>query len=53
MDELKVKAAEVLANLKGWNFDIFPSYSLGEPEAEKIIEVLEAFREGGGDNGGA
>lgn len=42
MDGL-LKANEILANLTNWNFDVFPTYKMGEAESQKLVSILEEY----------
>lgn len=42
MDGL-LEANEILANLTNWNFDVFPTYKMGEAESQKLVSVLEEY----------
>lgn len=43
MDSLKLKAKEVLINLKNYDFDALGNYKMDEREARKLIRVLEKY----------
>lgn len=42
---MKMRASDVLVNLKNWNFEVDHKYPLVESEAEVIIKALKAYKE--------